>query len=910
MWAGEARKRRQVLRRLQLKSIPAYTKTRTRNGAETTATDMNKKYEPQKIEARWQEAWDKQGTFKAREDSPEDKFYILEMFPYPSGRLHMGHVRNYSIGDVVARYRKKQGYNVFHPIGWDAFGLPAENAAMERGVHPAGWTYDNIKTMRTQLKTLGLAYDWDREIATCHPEYYRWEQLVFVRAFEKGLAYRKKALVNWSEKMQTVLANEQVIDGRDYRYGLPVVQKELTQWFFKTTAYAEELLEGLGELEGNWPERVLLEQRARIGKSHGARVEFRLEEEVDGSDELPIFTTRPDTLWGVTFMSLAAEHPLALKLARGTDREKEVSGFVQKVLAEDKRKRGSEDYEKEGVFTGKYCVNPVNGDRVPIYIANFVLMDYGTGAVMAVPAHDQRDFEFAKVYDIPLKLVINPADGDALDPATMAQAYVEDGVQMASAQFDGMKNREAIEKIADFLEANGWGGKTINYRLRDWCVSRQRYWGAPIPIIYCDKCDAVPVPEDQLPVRLPEDVTFEADGGSPLARCDDFASVNCPKCGGPARRETDTFDTFVESSWYHLRYTSPRNFEAPVDPNSVAHWLGVDQYIGGIEHAVGHLVYARFYHRLMQDLGFFPGGVSSEPFTRLLTQGMVCKETLFTRDDKDQPVWHEIAEVKDGVSLNNGQPVEVGRVEKMSKSKRNGVDPNAIIDQYGADSARLFTLFASPPENDLVWKDEGVEGVHRFLSRIWNIVQARKESLTSCGPYAGDGGDLDAAAVELRRLTHKTIAAVTDDIEKRFHFNTAIARCMELTNAVSKFTAGDGDTGATSVQRDAMIALVGMLSPFAPHVTEEMWQELGQAGLVAEAAWPKWDDSIAADDVITVAVQVMGKLRATLEVPAGIQKEEMEKLALEHENVKRHIEGKTIRKVIVVPGKLVNIVAN
>ena len=709
--------------------------------------------------------------------------------------------------------------------------------------------------------------------------------------------------------MQTVLANEQVIDGRDYRYGLPVIQKELTQWFFKTTAYAEELLAGLDELEGKWPDRVLLEQRARIGKSHGARVEFTLNDKRDGEEDLPVFTTRPDTLWGVTFMSLAAEHPMALKLAAGTSQEDEVNKFVQKVLAEDKRKRGSEDYEKEGVFTGRTCTNPVTGEQVPIYIANFVLMDYGTGAVMAVPAHDQRDFEFAKRYGIPMKVVIQPKDG-GLDTATMTEAYTGDGVQVSSGPFDGMHNRKAIDAIADYLQEKGLGGKTINYRLRDWCISRQRYWGAPIPVVYCDKCDAVPVPEDQLPVRLPEDVTFSHDGGSPLARCESFVNTTCPKCGGPARRETDTFDTFVESSWYFLRYTSPRHTDAPVDPAQVARWLPVDQYIGGIEHAVGHLVYGRFFHRLMQDLDMFPRDVASEPFTRLLTQGMVCKETLFTSDEKGQPVWHEVDEVEDGKSKINGLPIETGRVEKMSKSKRNGVDPNALIKEYGADATRLFTLFASPPENDLIWKDEGVEGVHRFITRIWNMVDSRIDVLGPAPAYAGDGGDLDANSTELRRLMHKTVAAVTDDIENRFHFNTAIARCMELTNAISKHDEWQNNSDAASVQADAMRALVNMLAPFAPHVAEELWKKLGGQEMVAVSPWPTWDEAAAKDDTITIAVQVMGKLRATIDVPTGCSKEEMEKLALAHENVQRHTEGKTVRKVIVVPGKLVNIVAN
>ncbi|MCK9460942.1 MAG: leucine--tRNA ligase [Proteobacteria bacterium] len=870
---------------------------------------MQKKYDPKEMESRWQEAWEERGTFRARDDAPGEKYYVLEMFAYPSGRLHMGHVRNYSIGDVMARYRKKRGFNVLHPMGWDAFGLPAENAAIERGLHPAGWTYDNIATMRGQLKSLGIAYDWDREIATCRPEYYKWEQLVFTRAFERGLVYRKKALVNWSEKMQTVLANEQVIDGRDYRYGLPVVQKELTQWFFKTTAYAEELLAGLDELAGSWPERVLLEQRARIGKSHGARVDFRLETPVDGEAILPVFTTRPDTLWGVTFMSLAAEHPLALKLAKGTPREGEVSAFVQKVLAEDKHKRGSEDCAKEGVFTGAYCVNPVNGERVPIHVANFVLMDYGTGAVMAVPAHDQRDFEFARKYGLPVKVVIRPPDGRAADPGAMTAAYVDDGVQVASAQFDGLPNREAIERITDFLAEKGQGGRTVSYRLRDWCVSRQRYWGAPIPMVHCDSCDVVPVPEDQLPVRLPENVVFQAEGGSPLSRCEEFVRTTCPKCGGPARRETDTFDTFVESSWYFLRYLSPHLDTAPLDPGAVAFWMPVDQYIGGIEHAVGHLVYGRYYHRLMQDLGLFPAAVAREPFKRLLCQGMVCKETLFTLDDKGQPIWHTPAEVEGGVSKRDGKPIQVGRVEKMSKTKYNGVDPETIIATYGADSARLFTLFAAPPENDLVWKDEGVEGVHRFLTRLWNMIGQRLEAIRSAAPYDGDGTGLDEPTAELRRQTHKTIKAVTEDVDQRYRFNTAIARCMELVNALSKFEAPAAGGPAASVQRDAFAALVGMLSPFAPHVAEELWLEMGGVGLASEAPWPSFDPAVAADDTITIAVQVSGKLRATLEVERGIASDALEKLALDHENVRKHTAGKTIRKVIVVPGKLVNVVA-
>jgi leucyl-tRNA synthetase len=869
---------------------------------------MRESYYPKDIELKWQKKWEDEEIFRARLNDPRPKFYMLEMFPYPSGRIHMGHVRNYSIGDVVARYKWKQGFKVLHPMGWDAFGLPAENAAIERGVHPAGWTYDNIREMRFQLKALGLSYDWSREIATCHPDYYRWEQMVFTRALERGLVYRKTALVNWSEKMQTVLANEQVIDGCDYRFGLPVAQKELTQWFFKTTAYAEALLSGIEELKGAWPERVLAEQTARIGKSRGAEVVFRLEEPIDGEDALPVFTTRPDTLWGVTFMSLAPEHQLSLKLARGTDRESAVVEFVNRTRAEDKYRRGADDCEKEGIFTGRYCINPVNGQKVPIFIANFVLMDYGTGAVMAVPAHDQRDFEFARKYDLPIKVVILPKEGVKLNPDAMTEAYVGDGVQVDSGAFDGLPNREAIKKIADFLEEKGMGGKTVSYRLRDWCISRQRYWGAPIPVIYCGKCGLQPVPDDQLPVLLPEDVEFRADGGSPLARCADFVNTTCPKCRGEAKRETDTFDTFVESSWYHLRYTSPRFEGGIADENEVMEWMPVDQYIGGIEHAVGHLVYGRFYNRLLKDLGLIPKEIASEPFSRLLTQGMVCMETLYTLDEKGQPVWHYPHEVKNGVSKLSGKKIEMGRLEKMSKSKRNTVDTSEIMAKYGVDSARMFTLFASPPENDLVWRDEGVEGIYRFLSRLWRIIWERRDSVKKSGPYTGDGNALIEEATSLRRLTHKTAAKVTADIEQRFHFNTAIARCMELTNALSKFKATSGDDA--SVERDAVHTLVGLLTPFAPHFAEEVWSEIGGAGCAAYAPWPEWDERAAADDIVTIAVQVMGKLRARIEVPADATNEDMERAALEDENVKRHVLGKTVRKVIIVPGKLVNIVAN
>lgn len=871
---------------------------------------MKTPYDPHALETKWQSRWDDARLFEAPDSDPRPKFYMLEMFPYPSGRLHMGHVRNYSIGDVVARIKKKQGYNVMHPFGWDAFGLPAENAAIERGVHPAEWTYQNIREMRGQLKRLGLGYDWTREIATCHPEYYRWEQLIFIRALEKGLVYRRKALVNWSEKMQTVLANEQVIDGLDYRYGLPVVQKELTQWFFKTTDYAEELLSALDDLEGHWPERVLLEQRARIGKSHGTLVNFQLTPPVDGQSVLPVFTTRPDTLYGVTFMSLAPEHPMALKLAQGTPHEAAVSAFVQKALQEDKHKRGTDAGSQGDIFTGRTCINPINGAEVPIYIASYVLMDYGTGAVMAVPAHDQRDFDFARRFDLPVQVVINPPDGTALDPATMTEAYADDGVLVNSGPFTGLPNREAMTRITEHLAQNNHGAQTIHYRLRDWCVSRQRYWGAPIPVVYCDRCDVVPVPESQLPVTLPEDVDFRSEGGSPLARCASFVTTTCPQCGGPARRETDTFDTFVESSWYQLRYASPRCDTGPVDSAQVQQWLPVDQYIGGIEHAVGHLMYSRFYHRLMQDLGFFGPEVPREPFQRLLTQGMVCKETLFTRDANGHIQWHTPEQVdEDGNSRQNGQPVETGRAEKMSKSKHNGVDPEEIINRYGVDSARLFVLFASPPENDLLWKDEGVEGVHRFLGRVWHFVTQQRDAIAGAPHTVDAAAPLDDAQKEMRRAIHRTIEQVSTDVDGRFHFNTAIARCMELTNALTRFRPDQSDALGLAIQREGAIALLQLLSPFAPHICEELWEHLGQPGFIAEAPWPTFDPALAKADTLTIAVQVMGKMRGTVEAPADCDTEAMKDLALAHPNVQKHIAGKTIQRVIAVPGKLVNIIA-
>jgi leucyl-tRNA synthetase len=881
---------------------------------------MGEKYVPGEIEPRWQQAWAERGVFRAPDVPGPERYYLLEMFPYPSGRLHMGHVRNYAIGDVVARFQMMRGRAVLHPMGWDAFGLPAEQAAMERSLDPKEWTFANVAEMRRQLRLLGLSYDWDREFATCEPAYYRWEQLVFVRMFERGLAYRRKSLVNWSEALQTVLANEQVIDGRDYKLGEPVVQQELEQWFFRTTAYAEPLLRGIDELEGKWSERVLLEQRARIGRSVGTDIAFPLDRPVADRKALTVFTTRPDTLFGVTFMSLAAEHPLALELARGTPREAEVRAFVERTR-NDLRRQRAEEITKEGVATGASCVNPATGERVPIYVANFVLLDYGTGAVMAVPAHDQRDFEFARKYGLPIRVVIEPPDGAKLDPGTMAQAYVDPGRQVNSGPFDGLPNDEGMRRITSWLQVRGQGGPAVSYRLRDWCVSRQRAWGCPIPVVHCAKCGVVPVPEAELPVVLPQDLVFDVRGGSPLARHPAFPRATCARCGGPALRETDTLDTFVESSWYFLRYTDPRWDGGMVRPDRVRAWMPVDQYIGGIEHAVGHLMYARFYHRVLKDLGFLPPEVPDEPFARLLTQGMVTKETYYTLDDVGNPVWHYPEEVDDGRSRLDGKPITVGRVEKMSKSRRNVVGLEAFVDKYGADTARLFTLFAAPPEKDLEWRDEGVEGCWRFLSRVWRIATQAAPAIAAA-PAGVPPGPLGPRWRKLRRITHQVIGRVTHDIDGRFHFNTAVAAIMELVNAIADAgtpaaAAGNATCSpepdpdplaGAAVHREAVTTVLRLLAPFAPHICEELWAQLGNAGGVIDAGWPSFDPALAAEDTIVVAVQVLGKLRGQVTVPAGAVQEAVEAAARAEPNVARHLAGKTTVKVVFVPDRLINFV--
>jgi leucyl-tRNA synthetase len=851
---------------------------------------MEERYDAAAIESKWQATWEEQRAFQATEDATRQKYYLLEMFPYPSGRIHMGHVRNYSIGDVVARFKRLQGFNVLHPMGWDAFGMPAENAAIQHGTHPARWTWENIAHMRDQLKKMGFSYDWDRELATCDAAYYKWEQLIFLKMLEQGLAYRKSSFVNWCPTCQTVLANEQVENGGCWRCDSQVEQKELDQWFFKITDYAQELLDDTWRLTG-WPEPVLVMQRNWIGRSTGCEIDFPV---ADRDLSVKVFTTRQDTLYGATFMSLAPEHPLALELATA-ERRQEVEAFIARVRQQDKLRRTSDDLVKEGVFTGSFCVNPVNGRRIPVFLANFVLMDYGTGAVMAVPTHDQRDFEFARKYGLDLVVVIQP-EGEVFDAVTMTEAWTGSGRLVHSGPFDGVDNEQAKEDIALYLEQQGVGRRNVNFRLRDWGVSRQRYWGTPIPIIYCQACGAVPVPEAELPVLLPEDVEISGEGGSPLARHAAFLNVPCPQCGAPARRETDTFDTFVESSWYFARYACPQYADGPLDRAATDYWLPVDQYIGGVEHAVMHLLYARFFTKVLRDLGML--GLD-EPFSNLLTQGMVCMET------RSCPThgWLFPEQVVDGQCSLCGQPAQVGRNEKMSKSKKNVVDPDLLISRFGADTARLFSLFAAPPEKDLEWNEQGVEGCYRFLHRVWRAVLDNLELVAAAAVPA----QADGEARILRRQVHRTIRKVTEDVDGRFHFNTAIAAVMELVNAIYGFKDKQANPG---VLREALETTVRLLAPFVPHIAEELWARLGHAGGLEAAGWPQWDDTALVEEEKTIVVQVNGKVRGKVTVAADADDEVTRQAALADANVARFLEDKTVRKVVVVPGRLVNIVAS
>lgn len=857
---------------------------------------MGGSYKPQEIEEKWQKYWEEQRSFSVSEDDGKEKYYLLEMFPYPSGRIHMGHVRNYSIGDVIARYKMMQDYNVLHPMGWDAFGMPAENAAIESGVHPAKWTYENIEYMKKQLRRMGFSYDWNRELATCDVLYYKWEQWLFLRMYERGLIYKKKSLVNWCETCQTVLANEQVEGGLCWRCGLEVTQKELEQWFFEITDYAEELLEYCDRLTG-WPEKVITMQKNWIGKSEGAEIDFPLE----GKDQrITVFTTRPDTVFGATFMSLAPENPLTLELSRGTAQEEMVKSFVERVIKQDKIARSAEDLEKEGVFTGAYCINPATGFRMPIYVANFVLMEYGTGAVMAVPTHDQRDFEFAEKYGLERIVVIQPEEKE-LHPGEMTEAYLGEGVMVNSGPFDGMHNLKAMDAITDYLETKGCGKRSVNYRLKDWGISRQRYWGNPIPIIYCDSCGTVPVPDYDLPVILPHEVEMKGMGDSPLRDCKEFVNTNCPQCGRPARRETDTMDTFVESSWYFERYACPQCDTSPLDRNKVDYWMPVDQYIGGIEHAVLHLLYARFFTKVLRDMGFTK---VDEPFSNLLTQGMVCKETLRCETHG----WLYPGEVKEGKCSHCHQTVQVGRNEKMSKSTKNVVDPESLIKRYGADTARLFCLFAAPPEKDLDWSDQGVEGSFRFLNRVWRMVVDNLSLLKPIRPFDGES-ELDDRQKKLWFKTHATIKKVTHDIEDRFHFNTAISAIMELVNAIYQFDLTRvKDELTLSIIKEAIETVVLLLSPITPHIAEELWEKLGRKKSILKTPWPAYDAKAIVEEEILIVIQVNGKLRSRITVPVDSSDEEIKGIALSDEKTKGWISGKEIKKVIMVPKKLVNVV--
>ena len=855
------------------------------------------KYQPKAIEGKWQKRWEEEGVFRCPDEITAPKFYCLEMFPYPSGRIHMGHVRVYTIGDLIARFKRMRGFQVLHPIGWDAFGLPAENAAHRHATHPARWTWENIGFMRQQLRELGISYDWDREFATCSPDYYRWEQLFFLWMLEDGLAYRKRAQLNWCDECQTVLANEQVNrDGTCFIHDQArVTQRELDQWFVGITKYAEELLSGHEELRGRWPDNVLEMQRNWIGRSEGAEVDFPLE---DGDGTITVFTTRPDTVCGATFMSMAPEHSLVLAFARKAGREGEVREFVRRVALQDKFVRSSEESEKEGIFTGGYCRNPLTGGRIPIYAANFVLAEYGTGAVMAVPAHDQRDFEFARKYGLPVVAVIQP-DGEELSPDTMSSAFEGPGRMVGSGPFTGMPSEEGKRKITAYFEEKGIGKGKVQYRLRDWGVSRQRYWGCPIPVIHCPSCGVVPVPVRDLPVVLPEDLPYTREKGNPLAGAEDWIRVPCPSCGGPARRETDTFDTFFESSWYFLRYIDPKNDREPLDPKKMGNWMPVDQYIGGVEHACMHLIYARFFHKFLRDRGLAPG---NEPFRRLLSQGMVCMQTM----ECPKHGWRYPEEVDaEGKCGQCGEKVTVGRSMKMSKSKRNVVEPSLLIERYGADTARLFSLFASPPEKDLDWSEQGVEGAFRFLGRVYRLIVPRSKAVSR----AGGTPDESAASRRIRRVTHRTLRKVTGDVEERYHFNTAISAIMEMVNFLYLVEDAAWESpGTAPALAEAVEMILLMLSPFAPHLSEELWEGIGKKGLVSAQPWPRFDAEVARSEEILVVVQINGKLRSRITVDAEATEEEIRSMVMTDPRVREYTEGKAIRKMVYVPKKLVSIV--
>lgn len=820
---------------------------------------MNEKYVAQDIEKKWQEYWQEHYTFKTEYDESKEKYYVLEMFPYPSGNLHMGHVRNYSIGDVVARFKKMKGFNVLHPMGWDAFGMPAENAAIKHGIAPKNWTLDNIENMKLQQKSLGLSYDWDREVATCKEDYYKWTQWLFQQFYKKGLAYKKEAKVNWCEHCHTVLANEQVIDGLCWRCDNKVEKKDLSQWFLRITDYADRLLDDLDTLD-HWPSRVKLMQKNWIGRSEGTQFSFEVPEI---NERVAVYTTRVDTVYGVSYIVLAPEHPFTERLISGKENEAELRAFVDRMRNMSDIDRTSTDAEKEGMFTGAYAKNPMSGEDVPIWIANYVLVDYGTGAVMGSPAHDERDWEFAKKYNLPIKPVVSH-EGEEYSLDAWQTSYHDDGITVNSGKFDGLTSEETRVAITKRFEEQGIGEGKTNFRLRDWLISRQRYWGVPIPVCYCEHCGEQLIPEDQLPVRLPEDVNFVAGAISPLATSESFLNTTCPKCGGPARRETDTMDTFIDSSWYFLRYTDARNDKEAFNKKIADYWMNVDQYIGGIEHAILHLLYSRFFVKVLHDLGLVE---ANEPFKGLLTQGMVLKEG-----------------------------------SKMSKSKGNVVSPEEIVNTYGADTARLFILFAAPVDRDLDWSDQGVEGSYRFLGRVWRIIDAYQQAAAK-----NVTGDLTKEETALRRELHRVIKKVTEDLDNNFNFNTAISAVMELVNAMYQHKDKNESVNA-NLANELTRNLVLLLAPFTPHITEELWHELGQTDSVHAQQWPVYEEAALVVDEIELAVQVNGKVRDKIVVATSATKEEIEEQAFASDRVKEFTDGKTVAKVIIIPGKICNIV--
>ena len=892
---------------------------------------MVKEYKPEQIEKKWQEKWQEKNVFKS-ENKVEGKqnYYTLEMFAYPSGKLHVGHLRNYAIGDAIARYKKMKGFNVLHPFGWDSFGLPAENAAIDNGAHPGQWTKANIDNMRRQLKLMGLSYDWDREISTYTPEYYKWNQLFFIEMYKKGLVYKKRSYVNWCPDCNTVLANEQVEDGKCWRHSkTDVIQKELSQWYLKITDYAEELLQGHEELKGHWPDKVLAMQKNWIGKSIGSEINFVLDYKFDGNSRdkesnlnigndgqviIPVFTTRADTLFGVTYAVIAPEHPLVEEIV--LKENPSLKDAVDKMINEDKINRTAEDKEKEGMFTGLYVINPVNNEKVPLWIGNYVLMDYGTGAVMAVPAHDERDFFFAKKYNLPIRIVINPVDKDGnpekIVVEEMEGAYTLNGILVNSDEFDGMKNTEAKVKITEKLEKEGKGKKTVNYRLHDWLISRQRYWGTPIPVIYDEDGNIYLEEKENLPVKLPTDIEFSGKG-NPLETSEEFKNVILPN-GKKGRRETDTMDTFVDSSWYYLRYLDSHNTEKPFEKENADSWTPVDQYIGGIEHAVMHLLYARFFHKALRDMGLV---ATNEPFKRLLTQGMVLGPSYYSQNER-KFYFPKDVEIKDtkAFSKSTGEELTV-KIEKMSKSKNNGVDPEEIVKEYGADPARVFTLFAAPPEKELEWNVNGLAGAYRFINRLFLIISDSFEFTDkNAGKENNYGIDLSKRSEkdeEIQKKLHQTVKKVTESIEDDFHFNTAIAAVMELLNDMTTYKQevidkNDVSTESKKIWKEVLDKVILLIAPFAPHIADELWEIIGNTTFTFEEEWPTFEEELTKEHKMNLVVQINGKIRETIPAKIGLTKEEYEKLAFDSEKIKKAVEGKEIVKVIVVPNKLVNIV--